>query len=141
MTAGVGGLIYGAPVSSGMSTTDDGGTELEEKVMNFLRRNFPQIQMHGGTAAVQSIDPEDGSVTVQLGGACSGCGISPMTIQAIKSRMVKEIPEIERVHAETGMGSGPSHTEGGRGGSTASPFPGAGAGEDRDDDEGPQAPF
>jgi len=126
-----------------MSTnTEDGETDLKGKVTNFLRRNFPQIQMHGGTAAVQQIDPEEGTVTVQLGGACSGCGISPMTIQAIKSRMVKEIPEIERVNAETGMGGGMNGAEGGRGGSTStsSPFPGAGA-DDDGDDEGPQAPF
>ncbi len=126
-----------------MSTNaEEGGTELEEKVMNFLRRNFPQIQMHGGTAAIADIDPEDGSVTVQLGGACSGCGISPMTIQAIKSRMVKEIPEIDQVHAETGMGDGMNGAEGGRGGSTStsSPFPSAGS-DDGGDDEGPQAPF
>jgi Fe-S cluster biogenesis protein NfuA len=125
-----------------MSTTEEGGTDLEEQVMNFLRRNFPQIQMHGGTAAVASIDPDEGTVTVQLGGACSGCGISPMTIQAIKSRMVKEIPEIERVNAETGMGGdGMSGAEGGRGGSTSTSSPFPSPGDDGEDDEGPQAPF
>jgi hypothetical protein len=58
-----------------------------------------------------------------------------MTIQAIKSRMVKEIPEITQVHADTGMGGG----GGGHDGMSA-PF-----GEPSDDgegrDEGPQAPF
>jgi Fe-S cluster biogenesis protein NfuA len=119
--------------------------DLEQRVSNFLRRNFPQIQMHGGTAAIQHLDPEEGTVTIQLGGACSGCGISPMTIQAIKSRMVKEIPEIERVNAETGMGGGGGHGagEGGRGGSVSSSgFPGpGGSDDDGEDDEGPQAPF
>lgn len=114
------------------SETQD-GDDLEERISNFLRRNFPQIQMHGGSAAIQNIDRETGEVSIQLGGACSGCGISPMTIQAIKSRMVKEIPEISQVHAETGMdGMG-----GGSGGMSPS-FPG----ESSDDsDEGPQAPF
>ena len=78
--------------------------DLRERIENFLMRNFPQIQMHGGSAAIRNIDREKGTVTIMLGGACSGCGISPMTIQAIKSRMVQEIPEIEEVHAETGMG-------------------------------------
>jgi hypothetical protein len=74
---------------------------------------------------------------VSLGGACSGCGISPMTIQAIKSRMVKEIPEINQVHANTGMGGG-GMGDGGFGGGGMSPsFPG----ETTDDDEGPEAPF
>ncbi|WP_232686745.1 NifU family protein [Halobacterium zhouii] len=119
-----------------MSTESQDGTDLEERVNNFLRRNFPQIQMHGGTAAIQSIDRESGEVHLQLGGACSGCGISPMTIQAIKSRMTKEIPEVETVHAEAGMGG-----DGGSSGMSPS-FPGEETSDDGgDEDEGPQAPF
>jgi Fe/S biogenesis protein NfuA len=116
-----------------MSAESQDGDDLEERVNNFLRRNFPQIQMHGGTAAIQSIDREEGIVDLQLGGACSGCGISPMTIQAIKSRMTKEIPEVETVHADTGMA-------GGSGGMSPS-FPGEEDAEEPEDDEGPQAPF
>jgi len=121
-----------------MSTeTEDGTSDLEDRIANFLRRNFPQIQMHGGNAAIQELDPEKGEVTIALGGACSGCGISPMTIQAIKTRMTKEIPEIDTVHANTGSGGGmgagadsPSVPGESRGGKIGS-----------DDDEGPQAPF
>ena len=121
-----------------MSTdTQDADDDLRERITNFLRRNFPQIQMHGGSAAIQNIDRETGSVSIQLGGACSGCGISPMTIQAIKTRMTKEIPEITQVHATTGM-SGNEGMSGGGGGMSPS-FPG---GESRGDpDEGPEAPF
>lgn len=39
---------------------------------------------------------------MQLGGACSECGVPPMTIQAIKKQLTKEIPEINTVHADTG---------------------------------------
>lgn len=118
-----------------MSTeTQRSDEELREEVTNFLRRNFPQIQMHGGSAAIQYLDAEEGEVTVALGGACSGCGISPMTIQAIKSRMVSEIPEITTVNAETGMGG----MDGGH--STSPSFPGEMTG-DEESDEGPQAPF
>ena len=112
--------------------------ELRERITNFLRRNFPQIQMHGGSAAIQDLDREEGTVSIQLGGACSGCGISPMTIQAIKTRMTKEIPEINEVHANTGMG-GNEGMAGGAGGMEPS-FPGEGTG-DPDSDEGPEAPF
>jgi Fe-S cluster biogenesis protein NfuA len=114
-----------------MSTDTQDGDDLEERITNFLRRNFPQIQMHGGDAAITDLDREAGEVTIRLSGACSGCGISPMTIQAIKSRMVKEIPEIEQVNATTGM-------EGGDGGMSPS-FPG----ETSDDggDDAPDAPF
>ncbi|WP_435359891.1 NifU family protein [Haloarchaeobius sp. DFWS5] len=122
-----------------MSTETAEGDDLEERVTNFLRRNFPQIQMHGGSAAIQNLDRESGEVTILLGGACSGCGISPMTIQAIKSRMVKEIPEITAVHAETGMG-GEGGQAGGSGGMSPS-FPGETVDDGGEDDEGPQAPF
>jgi len=118
-----------------MSTdTSDDGDDLEDRVANFLRRNFPQIQMHGGNAAIQDLDRETGEVSIQLGGACSGCGISPMTIQAIKSRMVKEIPEIETVHANTGEAAG-------HGGGMSPSFPGESSDDEADSDEGPQAPF
>jgi len=121
-------------------TADGGEDDLRERVTNFLRRNFPQIQMHGGSAAISHLDPESGEVHIQLGGACSGCGISPMTIQAIKSRMVKEIPEISEVHAETGMAAGGDGDLGGTGGMSPS-FPGSTSTSDAEDDEGPQAPF
>ncbi|NGM68646.1 NifU family protein [Natronolimnobius sp. AArcel1] len=122
-----------------MSTdTQNDGDDLEDRVSNFLRRNFPQIQMHGGSAAIQDIDRESGEVTIALGGACSGCGISPMTIQAIKSRMVKEIPEIEKVNAHTGMDGGGDM---GGGGGMEPSFPGETVDDDGAADEGPEAPF
>jgi len=124
-----------------MSTETEGGDDLQERISNFLRRNFPQIQMHGGSAAIEDIDRENGSVTIRLGGACSGCGISPMTIQAIKTRMTKEIPEIETVNAKTGTGGG---HEGMMGADTGPSMPGESRGGDigdDGDDEGPEAPF
>ncbi|MFC4540909.1 NifU family protein [Halosolutus amylolyticus] len=118
-----------------MSTETQDGDDLEDRVANFLRRNFPQIQMHGGSAAIQDLDRETGEVSIALGGACSGCGISPMTIQAIKSRMVKEIPEIEKVNATTGMDGGDA------GGGMSPSFPGETVDDDGSADEGPEAPF
>ncbi|MFB6119972.1 MAG: NifU family protein [Halobacteriaceae archaeon] len=112
-----------------MSTETQDGDDLKERISNFLRRNFPQIQMHGGDAAITDLDRESGEVTIQLSGACSGCGISPMTIQAIKSRMVTEIPEIEVVNATTGM-----EDDGG----TSPSFPGE---ESEDSGGAPDAPF
>ncbi|WP_372911828.1 NifU family protein [Salinigranum sp.] len=77
---------------------------LERRLERFMNRNFPQIAMHGGTAGIDGIDEETGEVWLTLAGACSGCGISPMTIQALKSRMVMEFDEVSEVHASTGYG-------------------------------------
>ncbi len=77
---------------------------LERRLERFMHRNFPQIAMHGGTAGIDAIDEETGEVWLTLAGACSGCGISPMTIQALQSRMVVEFDEVSEVHASTGYG-------------------------------------
>lgn len=77
---------------------------LRDRVERFVRTNFPQIGMHGGSHAVQHLDAEAGEVTIALGGACSGCGVSPMTVQALQARLPREIPELPTVHALTGDG-------------------------------------
>ena len=88
------------------SHADASGTDdLEARIEQYLLRNFPQIQLHGGDAVVEAIDEETGAVWLRLTGACSGCGISPMTVQALKSRMVAEFEEVSVVHAETGQGA------------------------------------
>lgn len=112
-------------------STESAHDDLEKRVKNFLRRNFPQIQMHGGSAAIEELDPEAGRAVVQLSGACSGCGISPMTVQAIEARMVQEIPEIDDVEAKTGMV--------GFGG--ANPDPATSDSTDNDDPDRPPSPF
>lgn len=82
-------------------------TEVRDRITRFLATNFPQIRLHGGSAAIRDLDLVAGEVTIALGGACSGCGISPMTIQALETRLVREIPELSVVHAETGQGTDP----------------------------------
>lgn len=73
-----------------------------EKIESYLMGQFPQIAMHGGEADIVDLDLDEKHVTLQLSGACSGCGISPMTIQALKTRMPREIDEINHVEARTG---------------------------------------
>ncbi|WP_435097121.1 NifU family protein [Halarchaeum sp. P4] len=93
-------------MSTGHETDGDAGVdtdaELRERVETFLARNFPQISMHGGTAGVEAVDAERGELWLALGGACSGCGISPMTVQAIQTRLPQEIPELDTVHVDAG---------------------------------------
>lgn len=76
--------------------------ELEESVDSFLLSNFPQIKMHGGEFQIVEADPTDGYVKIRLTGACSGCGISPMTKEAIRNRLPNNIEGVKMVNVETG---------------------------------------
>jgi Fe-S cluster biogenesis protein NfuA len=80
---------------------------LERRLERFVRRNFPQIELHGGSAGIDAVDEGTGEVWLTLAGACSGCGISPMTIHALEARMVSEFDEVRAVHASTGYGAEP----------------------------------
>jgi Fe-S cluster biogenesis protein NfuA len=86
--------------------TGPADAELAARIETFLRRNFPQIAMHGGSAGVEAVDEAAGEVWLALGGACSGCGISPMTVQALESRLLVEFPELTHVHTSTGGAGG-----------------------------------
>jgi Fe-S cluster biogenesis protein NfuA len=74
---------------------------LRERVERFVARNFPQIAAHGGNYGVEGVDEATGTVYLALGGACTGCGISPMTASAIELRLPREIPEVTRVVVST----------------------------------------
>ncbi|MFD1515001.1 NifU family protein [Halomarina rubra] len=86
-------------MSSDAAAVDE--NDLRERITQFLMRNFPQIEGHGGSHEILDLDVEAGSVTIALGGACEGCGVSPMTTQALEARLPREIPEIQVVRAET----------------------------------------
>jgi Fe-S cluster biogenesis protein NfuA len=81
--------------------TSESEPPLRERVERFVARNFPQIAAHGGNYGVEHVDEATGEVHLALGGACAGCGISPMTTQAIELRLPREIPEVTRVVVST----------------------------------------
>jgi Fe-S cluster biogenesis protein NfuA len=91
---------------------------LADRVKEWMVGQMPIIQMHGGTSVVREADPETGEVVVELGGTCSGCGISNITAQNIKADLIRDFPEVEdvtvRVPSTGEMGS--ETVEGGRGG-------------------------
>ncbi|KTG10886.1 hypothetical protein AUR64_06800 [Haloprofundus marisrubri] len=70
---------------------------LERRTRSYLSNNVPQIQDHGGYFEIEEVDEESGEVTVAIGGACSGCGIAPMTMRAIRHRLPDEVDEISKV--------------------------------------------
>ena len=76
---------------------------VREDVSLFLRRNFPQIEMHGGDSSITDVDLDERRVSINLSGACSGCGVSPMTTQAIQQRLPAEIDDIDHVSVSTGL--------------------------------------
>jgi Fe-S cluster biogenesis protein NfuA len=59
----------------------------------------PAVESDGGAITFQSF--ENGIVTVQLQGACSGCPSSSMTLKAgIENLLKNKIPEVKSVVAE-----------------------------------------
>jgi len=91
---------------------------LKSRVETWMVKQMPIIQMHGGTSMVRECDPETGQVVIELGGTCSGCGISNVTAENIMRDMYMEFEEIEDVEVKvpsTGD-TGADTVEGGRGG-------------------------
>ncbi|ERG91542.1 MAG: thioredoxin-like proteins and domain protein [Haloquadratum walsbyi J07HQW1] len=70
---------------------------LERQTRSYLSENVPQIQDHGGNFEIRDVDEEAGRVTVAIGGACSGCGIAPMTMNAIERQLPDDVDGIESV--------------------------------------------
>ena len=65
-----------------------------EEVLNLIR---PSLQADGGDVALVDVEA-DGTVVVELQGACKGCPMSPMTLANGVERILKErIPEVLRV--------------------------------------------
>ncbi|MFB6096494.1 MAG: NifU family protein [Haloferacaceae archaeon] len=91
---------------------------LKERIETWMQGQMPIIQMHGGESVVRKADPESGEVVVELGGTCSGCGISNITAQNIKRDLIMDFDEVDdvvvRVPSTGDMGK--DTVEGGRGG-------------------------
>jgi iron-sulfur cluster assembly accessory protein len=75
---------------------------LEGRVREFLATNFPQIQGHGGEAVIEELDEDAGYVELSLEGACSGCGISDATANAIRNNLPTNVDDITDVDISTG---------------------------------------
>lgn len=108
--------------------TDDPDEALADRIESWLSLQMPMIQSHGGTSAIKEADAEAGRVVVELGGACSGCGISQTTERTLDEELPAQFDAIQTVSVQfVGDGDGWSvdqpetymgidRTEGGRGG-------------------------
>ena len=70
----------------------------EENVMKVLEELIPYIEADGGWLEFVEIEHETNFVKVRLGGACSTCAMSAMTLkQGIEKKLMMEIPEVAGV--------------------------------------------
>ena len=66
----------------------------EENVMKVLEALIPYIEADGGWLEFVEIEEETNFVKVRLGGACSTCAMSAMTLkQGIEKKVMSEIPD------------------------------------------------
>ncbi len=77
--------------------TEDTSEELRDRIESWLSIQMPRIQAHGGTSAVRDVDADRGEVVVELGGACSGCGISQTTEQTLDEELTRQFEAVTTV--------------------------------------------
>jgi len=77
--------------------------EVVLKIKDILENRVrPAVEMDGG--AIRFVSFENGTVTVQLQGACSGCPSAGVTLKAgIEALLKQTIPEVQNVVAESGI--------------------------------------
>ena len=70
----------------------------EENVIKVLEELQPYIEADGGWLEFVEIEHETNFVKVRLGGACSTCAMSSMTLkQGIEKKLMMEIPDVKGV--------------------------------------------
>lgn len=76
------------------------GSETEKKIQQVLHDYVrPAVEQDGGAIAYKSFD--QGIVTVELRGSCSGCPSSTITLKAgIEGLLKRMVPEVQEVVAE-----------------------------------------
>jgi len=88
---------------------------IEQQARSFVDSEVPQIEQHGGSFEIREVDAEAGTATVAIGGACSGCGIAPMTMKALRHQLpdsVDGLDDVEVLRADgTNAAVMPSKTE------------------------------
>ena len=67
-------------------------------VTKSLSENAPYIEADGGFVEFVEIEEETNYVKVRLGGACTSCAMSAMTLkQGIESKIMQDIPDCNGV--------------------------------------------
>jgi len=85
------------PVVISPSTSDEGPVDPDklQEALDYIR---PAVQADGGDLVLLGVD--DGTVNLQMVGACGGCPLSMMTLKAGIERILKDrVPGVREVHA------------------------------------------
>ena len=70
----------------------------EENVVRVLEELAPYVEADGGFLQFVEIEEETGIVKVRLGGACTSCAMSAMTLkQGIQNKIFQDIPDCNGV--------------------------------------------
>ena len=79
--------------------TERSNEEVVEQIKSLIETNVkPAVAGHGGN--IEFLDYKDGHLLLELGGACSGCAGSTMTLKMGVENMLKHyVPEIKTVEA------------------------------------------
>lgn len=68
----------------------------DSNVINVISELAPYIEADGGF--LEYVETEDNYVKVRLGGACSTCAMSTMTLkQGIERKLMEDIPDVKGV--------------------------------------------
>ena len=83
-----------------VENTDFEGTDTEVKIQQILNDYVrPAVEQDGGAITYKSFD--EGVVTVELRGSCSGCPSSTVTLKAgIENLLKRMVPEVTEVVSE-----------------------------------------
>jgi Fe-S cluster biogenesis protein NfuA len=82
--------------TNGASSSEEVDVAKLEETLEYIR---PAVQMDGGDIVLLGVD--DGTVNLQMVGACGGCPLSQMTLKAGIERILKDrVPGVTAVNAE-----------------------------------------
>ena len=83
-----------------ISMTDRTDEEIIEQIKHIIETNVkPAVASHGGV--IDFVSYKDGHLDLILGGACSGCASSTITLKMGVENMVKHyVPEVKTISAE-----------------------------------------
>lgn len=78
------------------------GTDIEKKIQQVLHDYVrPAVEQDGGAIDFQSFNEDEGVVTVELRGSCSGCPSSMITLKAgIEGLLKRMVPQVKEVVAD-----------------------------------------